>query len=196
MVEVNILTGGFLMAKIGGSIEIGRPLDAFPQWTEMLERHRKNSLFKRGSTLVALGGMTWDKFASKMKGRTDIEKIKAVNALWNARPWKSDVRNWGRSDFWATPLEFCMKGGDCEDAAIAKMLSLKELGVNLPMRVLVGEGKDGSHALVAIELEGRNVFLDNWTDRILEEDAVSLVPKISMNEEKVWAHLAGGTKKA
>lgn len=183
------------MVQIYGSVEIGRPLDAFPQWMEMLERHRKNNLFKRGSTLVALGGTTWDKFAAKMKGKTDIEKIKAVNALWNARPWKNDVRNWGRSDFWATPLEFCMKGGDCEDAAIAKMLSLKELGVDLPMRVLVGEGRDGIHAVVAIELEGRNVFLDNGTDAVLEEDAECLSPKVSLNEERAWTHLQG-TKRA
>ena len=184
------------MARIGGSIEIGRPLDAFPQWTEMLKRHQKHNLFKRGDAVVSLGGLTWAKFAASLKGRSDIEKIKAVNALWNARPWKSDVRNWGRQDFWATPLEFCMKGGDCEDCAIAKMLSLKELDVDLPMRVLVGEGKDGTHAVVAIEMDGRNVFLDTSTNGILEEDAVCLVPKISLNENKAWAHMTGGTKKA
>ena len=59
------------------------------------------------------------------------------------------------------------------------------------MRVLIGEGKDGSHAVVAIEMDGRNVFLDTSTNGILEEDAVCIVPKVSMNEDRAWAHLKG-----
>ncbi|ELK3679796.1 transglutaminase-like cysteine peptidase, partial [Vibrio fluvialis] len=38
---------------------------------------------------------------------------------------------WGKTDYWATPLEFLgSNAGDCEDFTIAKYFSLLELGVS------------------------------------------------------------------
>ena len=39
-----------------------------------------------------------------------------------------DLANYGLPDYWATPLQFLDRDGDCEDYAIAKFVSLRELG--------------------------------------------------------------------
>lgn len=59
------------------------------------------------------------------------EQIKAVNDFFNLRiRYSTDILIWKKSDYWATPLETMgIRAGDCEDFAIAKYVSLIELGV-------------------------------------------------------------------
>ncbi len=179
-----------MMNRMFGTVAFGIPLRLFPQWTEMLERHRKHNLFKKGDTLVALGGLTWERFRNETKDKPLMEKIEAVNNLWNRRPWKDDMTNWGLEDKWATPLEFCYKGGDCEDYAIAKMLTLKELGVDCPMRLVLGKKDGKGHAVLMIQIDTKLFVLDN-TSNVLIPDYMyrNFEPKDSMTEDKAWAHL-------
>lgn len=178
-----------MMNRMFGTVALGIPLRLCPQWTEMLERHQKHNLFKKGDTLVALGGLTWNKFKSETKDKPLMEKIEAVNNLWNRRSWKDDTRNWGMEDKWATPLEFCYKGGDCEDYATAKMLSLKELGVDCPMRLAIGEVNGRGHAVLAVEIDGRILILDNEHKELIDADKYPMKLKLSLNEEKAWGHM-------
>ena len=180
-----------MMNRMFGTVALGIPLRLYPQWIEMLERHQKHNLFQKGDTLVALGGLTWNKFKSETKDKPLMEKIEAVNNLWNRRPWKDDLTNWGMEDKWATPLEFCYKGGDCEDYAIAKMLSLKELGVDCPMRLVVGKKDGKGHAILAIQPhEGQLFILDNMSNVLIPDYKYhNFEPKDSMTEERAWAHL-------
>jgi len=46
----------------------------------------------------------------------------------NKAKYITDKNNWGRKDYWATPAEFMKNFGDCEDYAIIKYLSLRQLG--------------------------------------------------------------------
>lgn len=59
------------------------------------------------------------------------EKLSRVNLFFNERiRFVDDIETWGQADYWATPLETIGRGaGDCEDFAIAKYFSLRELGV-------------------------------------------------------------------
>ena len=48
----------------------------------------------------------------------------------NQTPFVSDIQHWGKTDYWATPVEFLStNGGDCEDYSIAKYFTLRTLGV-------------------------------------------------------------------
>ena len=43
----------------------------------------------------------------------------------------NDQALWEKKDYWATPIEtLSIGGGDCEDYAIAKYFTLKQLGVD------------------------------------------------------------------
>ena len=60
--------------------------------------------------------------------RTKLEK---VNDFWNGVPYGSDLKVWGKRDYWATPYEFLLKDrGDCEDYVVAKYFTLKAVGVD------------------------------------------------------------------
>jgi predicted transglutaminase-like cysteine proteinase len=56
--------------------------------------------------------------------------LRPVHGFFNDLPSVDDRVQWGVEDYWATPAEFLSSGaGDCEDYAIAKYFTLKELGV-------------------------------------------------------------------
>lgn len=60
----------------------------------------------------------------------ETAKLACVNTFFNQIPYRSDRGTWGRSDYWASPLETLVKGAaDCEDYAIAKFYTLLRLGV-------------------------------------------------------------------
>ena len=67
----------------------------------------------------------------ELKNASLDEKLNKVNNFWNQVRYSSDMKVWGKKDYWATPWEFLGKDrGDCEDYVIAKYLTLKELGVD------------------------------------------------------------------
>jgi predicted transglutaminase-like cysteine proteinase len=60
------------------------------------------------------------------------EKLRRINDFFNSRIryFTTDMDVWGKSDYWATPLEALgRKSGDCEDYSIAKYSFLKQLGI-------------------------------------------------------------------
>jgi len=63
----------------------------------------------------------------------EMDKLRTVNAFFNrSLTFIDDLRVWHQADYWATPVESLVKGaGDCEDYAIAKYLTLRQLGVPL-----------------------------------------------------------------
>lgn len=64
------------------------------------------------------------------KGSSDIEKLEAVNQFYNEVPYASDMKVYGKKDYWATPSEFLGKDmGDCEDYVIAKYFALRYLNI-------------------------------------------------------------------
>jgi len=60
-----------------------------------------------------------------------MRKLNTVNTWVNYIHYKSDMANYGVSDYWATLYEFVGRNaGDCEDYTIAKYYILKDLGVD------------------------------------------------------------------
>lgn len=74
--------------------------------------------------------LAWLDMMARSRLMTEPEKLQQVNAFFNQVPDRDDLPQWGQGDYWATPLEMLGRdGGDCEDFAIAKYFSLRELGV-------------------------------------------------------------------
>lgn len=74
--------------------------------------------------------LNWQDLIYQERGQTENSILQSVNAFFNQLPYISDQQHWGRADYWATPVEFlATNGGDCEDYAIAKYFTLRELGV-------------------------------------------------------------------
>ena len=73
----------------------------------------------------------WNQMLQGETRQPEREQLSAVNRFFNQQlSFRDDTRIWRQTDYWATPIESLVKGaGDCEDYALAKYFSLRNLGV-------------------------------------------------------------------
>ena len=101
-------------------------------------------------------------------------KVIKVNTFFNQLPYSQDIKTWGKSDYWASRLEFLGVGqGDCEDYAVAKFLTLLQLGVpeeKLFLTYVKAKGyADEAHLVVTYYKKKGTVpfVLDNYIQKIM-----------------------------
>jgi predicted transglutaminase-like cysteine proteinase len=116
--------------------------------------------------------------------------LEAVNAAVNGRRYVTDAVNWGQGDYWASPLEFLRRSGDCEDFAVAKYLALRERGVPADdMRVVVLDDLElgVTHAILAVRRDAEFYILDNQQTAVLPAAAIAhYLPIYAVNEQGWW----------
>lgn len=181
--------------KLFGTVEFKRPLSSLPGWTDLLQRNKASHIFSLDQ--VFKKNVTWKIFQDGSKGKKSLELLRHVNAFWNTWPYKTDIVNWGKEDYWAIPMEFLKKSGDCEDYAIVKYFSLKELGVPAEdMRIVVVRDtvRNLAHAVLVVYLDDNAYVLDNVSSAVLPHSRVrQYSPQYSINELSRWAHIKGRT---
>lgn len=133
--------------------------------------------------------------------QAELALLRRVNLWFNQVPYYSDLQHWGVEDYWATPVEMVASAGaDCEDYAIAKYMTLKDLGVPVNRlrityvrAVHIGE----THMVLAYypSVEAEPLILDNLQDEVRPASArKDLVPVYSFNDDDLW--LASGIARA
>lgn len=124
------------------------------------------------------------------------EKLEAVNTFVNQVPYVRDLDRFGVVDYWAPPLQFFAGGGDCEDYAIAKYVSLRKLGLpaeRLRIVVLEDVARGLAHAILAVRLDGEVWVLDNYYDAIARfSELTHYAPYYAVNEDQRWLHRLPG----
>ncbi|MCV2354809.1 transglutaminase-like cysteine peptidase [Paucibacter sp. B2R-40] len=126
----------------------------------------------------------------------EAQRLTALNSYLNRRiEFHDDVEVWGKTDYWASPLEALDKGrGDCEDYAIAKYLSLIAAGTPVAklrmvyVRAMVG-GRSLAHMVLAYYAEpgAEPLILDNLiADVRPASQRPDLQPVFSFNGEGLW----------
>ncbi|MCV2864793.1 transglutaminase-like cysteine peptidase [Defluviimonas sp. WL0075] len=105
--------------------------------------------------------------ADQMNARALLKLAQDVNSAVNRRYRQvTDRRQYGTEEFWALPTS--ARGGDCEDFALAKKMSLIEAGVS-PARLLIAtvlDRKRGLHAVLVMRTEAGDFVLDNLRNRV------------------------------
>lgn len=72
----------------------------------------------------------WQQFVKATHSASTREKLVSVNNYFNAMQYSEDPELYGREDYWATLREtLTLMSGDCEDLAIAKYFTLRDLDV-------------------------------------------------------------------
>lgn len=172
----------------GSSEKQSRSLTAFTKWTTMFDRF--DAALNTNS-----GQNTINEFKSQiefLKGLPMNKMVAGVNDIVNRIPYINDSDIYGKSDHWATPMEFIKNGGDCEDFAITKYVALRALGVpEERMRVLVLQDlqKNIPHAILIVYTDNGPVLLDNQIKTVTHLDRVShYKPIFSINREGWWLH--------
>lgn len=117
----------------GTSETAGSSLAAFRRWGGVIERSIHEWLGYGDPCSARLAGKCttgeWRLLVARLADRPRRERIDKVNAFFNRIPYVVDASNWGVADYWATPLQFLSRSGDCEDYAIAKYTTLRLAGV-------------------------------------------------------------------
>ncbi|MDR2743759.1 MAG: transglutaminase-like cysteine peptidase, partial [Desulfovibrio sp.] len=119
--------GGASKVKIFDTVEFKRPLSSLPGWLNVLSRNKSSPIFTDGRHFNK--GVTWDQYREQTKKLQGLDLLRFVTKFWNSWPYKEDIVNWGTEDYWEIPAEFLQRSGDCEDYAIIKYFTLKELGI-------------------------------------------------------------------
>ena len=168
-----------------------------PQWQRVMRRADAEAGLVRACAEAPArcpnrATRSWTELLHRLAGRPPRVQVEAVHRFVNARAYRPDAENYGRSDYWATPLEFFRRSGDCEDYVIAKYRSLRLLGfapAQLRMVVVQDTVRDLPHAVLAVYLDGEALILDNLSPAVIAQDRVDhYVPYYSVNEEARWVH--------
>lgn len=166
-----------------------RKLDAFTKWMDMFTRFESeidDSSSK--STIQSLKASL-----GQIKSLSLRSMAQEVNTMMNRKKYILDSKNWGKSDYWATPVEFLKHGGDCEDYAIAKYVALRALGVSEErLRVVIVQdlSKNIPHAILVVYTQDGPVVLDNQNKDVLNADSLRgrYKPIFSINRTAWWLH--------
>ncbi len=170
-------------------------LQAFTKWSDMFSRFDRQLKDQASNALLR----EWQQNLQSLKGQSIEAMANKVNDLVNEKRYVTDNKNWGKSDYWATPVEFLQRGGDCEDFAIMKYTALRSLGVpEERMRVAIVQDlqKNIPHAVLIVYAENGSFLLDNQNKRMLSAETGSRYkPIYSINRTAWWLHSAptGGT---
>jgi predicted transglutaminase-like cysteine proteinase len=115
------LLGGFLLALLG---TVWADWD-FAKILQIAEK-RYGNLGPAKERIQA-----WGQMLQAERNAPEREQLNAVNRFFNQQlSFQDDTRIWRQTDYWATPVESLIKGAaDCEDYALAKYFSLRELGI-------------------------------------------------------------------
>jgi len=141
---------------------------------------------------------SWKKFARNTAQRPGREHeqsgetgfLRPVNGYFNRLRSITDLAHWGVEDYWATPAEFLASdGGDCEDYAIAKYFTLKELGIPISRLRLVYVRTwraNAAHMVLAYYAtpDAEPLIMDNLEGRIQPvSDRPDLAPVYMFNDD-------------
>ena len=169
------------------------PATDFAKWTETIaryerERRQEKALCEAGDCAL----VRWREFLETLRGKDAVTQLRAVNAHLNRIPYRTDQDNYGADDHWATPREFFARGGDCEDYAIAKYLSLKALGwpaERLRVAVVHDNARDLVHAALVAYHGGGAYVLDIEITEVTDHRAIArYVPIFSISENGWWSY--------
>ena len=142
---------------------------------------------------------SWQRLLQEQGGAEELAQLKAVNRFFNLRVrFRDDSEVWRVQDYWATPVEALWRGaGDCEDYAIAKYISLRQLGVasdKLRITYVKALRLNQAHMVLTYYAhpQAEPLVLDNLIDAIEPASRrPDLQPVYAFNAEGVWVPGAG-----
>jgi len=139
----------------------------------------------------------WKQLLETSKTKEEMTKLLDVNDFFNNKIlFSTDHFIWGKSDYWATPLETMGRlQGDCEDFSIAKYITLLKLGIALEklrlvyVKARINDGNNQAHMVLAYypTPNADPLILDNLSIEIRPASKrPDLTPVFSFNSAGLW----------
>ncbi|MCB9973012.1 MAG: transglutaminase-like cysteine peptidase [Rhodospirillales bacterium] len=163
-------------------------LRPFTKWAGMFDR--LDAAMKSPANQPIL--TEWKQELAGFRSASVYAMAQKVNQYVNQYQYVTDEKLWGKSDYWATPIEFFTRGGDCEDYAIAKYASLRALGVpeeRLRLAIVHDKQKNVPHAVLIVYSERGAMVLDNQEKTMKAATSTNRYrPIFSINRDAWWLH--------
>lgn len=181
-------------ADLFGAGAVAHPPAAdFAKWTDTMARYARER--RQEQAACAAGDcalVRWRAFLETLRGAAPLHQLAAVNAYINRAAYRSDQDNYGVEDYWATPRELFARGGDCEDYAIAKYLSLRALGwpaERLRVAVVRDTARDLVHAALIAYHGGTGYVLDIEIPEVTDHRKIArYAPIFAIGESGWWSY--------
>jgi predicted transglutaminase-like cysteine proteinase len=187
-----------VLAAIAAFAELGFSRSLTPGLIAHRERQFGNGARDRLVGWQAFVRNTGATSGEALRQPVEDKLLLAVNRFFNRLPEVTDLRHWGVEDYWATPSETLgSNGADCEDFAIAKYFTLKELGVPIVRLRLVyaktTRSREAHMVLAYYRDPGADpLILDNLVGSIESaSDRPDLIPVYTFNDEDLLWPQAG-----
>ena len=165
-------------------------LKPFVKWTGMFDRFDRELNSKEAQAEIN----KWQKSLRRYEGMSLKKMASGINEFVNETRYITDSNNYGKSDYWATPVEFLQRGGDCEDFAIAKYTALRSLGVpeeRLRIAIVHDNIKNIPHAILIVYTDEGAYALDNQNEKLVDAERMARYkPIFSINRQAWWLHTA------
>lgn len=140
-----------------------------PSYDDGEESVRVEEVMMRTSTHPKI--VRWRKELDQVRGKSPVEQLEAVNRIINGDvTYRSDYQHWKREDKWGFPFATLDEGGDCEDFAMLKRVSLHYLGwpqdgLFLLMGYTNMNGKPETHAVLLVKAPDERQFILDSMER-------------------------------
>lgn len=171
----------------------------FPKWVKALDKTNKDfasfksSNCEKNSKKLSCNYSKWQNFLSSIKDKSKKDQLNEVNEFANKHKYIIDMVNWGVEDYWESPREFLLKNGDCEDYAIIKYMSLRQLGFdvdNLRLVILNDNNLGVIHSVLAVLEDDETYILDNQISKVTSEERIfHYSPIYSINQKGWWKYI-------
>ena len=174
-------------------------LKKFGKWTSAVKRYFAEKGKNEGPCTATEFNKChydeWRTFIDNARSKPrDYNLLVEVNKFLNppTRRYITDPINWGMKDYWEAPAEFFNRRGDCEDYAITKYMTLRDLGFPAAqLRVVAVKDLNlkVGHAILVVFLGGQTYLLDNQVKKVVETKKARHYKAIySINEDAWWRH--------
>lgn len=134
----------------------------------------------------------WEALVFDIRYHSAEKQLRQVNDFFNKLRFRTDWDHWQQEDYWATPLEtLATNGGDCEDFAIAKYYTLRQLGIpaeRMRITYVKALSRNEPHMVLTYYPEdGEPLVLDILRHDLLPaSQRQDLLPVYSFNAEGLW----------
>lgn len=169
---------------------------ALPLWLDALKRiaEERIAIARCDDDVGSCGSSTltvWRAKVHELRTLEAMQRLIEVNRFVNG--FAARASKPGAANHWASPLEFLAQGGDAEDVAVMKFVTLRNAGVtNESLRIVIVYDtlKQQRHAVLAATLAEGTFILDTVSNAVLPAERLKYyLPYYSMNETTRWAHV-------
>ncbi len=167
---------------------------SLPLWTDFMARQTKAleslSACEQDRTVCSPEMERWANLIQSLRGENRLRQIITVNRWFNRQTYKYDEYAYQTLDHWADTGEFLAQRGDCEDYALAKYFTLRQLGFTaeeLKITVVYDSIKYLNHAVLMVYMDKTRYMLDMNSDSTDPDPMDYRYQTVyTFNENKAW----------